>query len=378
MTQPVVRATRARLLAGAALALLLAAGTRAQDSVIVLNRERKPTPQPGVVVSETLAGVKVRNGDRERSFDSRDVQSIAYGPGSPAFELAEQALAAGDFVNAESLFARAAQDAEPPWVAAHALLRKAASAARRGSTRLPQARADVEEFLRRFPEHRLLPEALLDKAGYASEAGAAAEAEAALAQVHELARDGRVTPDWSVRAHLALADQRLDAGDGQAAAASYAAAGKAAADGSRQVADRADLQAVLATLSLAARTGSASCLLLAGDVAGARRDYTRLAADGQGDPTVEAAAANGLAECDLREPGRLKDAQLAFARVAVTAVRAPGERARALYFLGQCAVQLGEQAREPDGRQKAAAYYQDVIDRYPDTRWARLARQELP
>ncbi len=378
MTPPVAGATRARLASGAALALLLAASAGAQGAVTVLNRERKPAPQAGEVVSETLASVKVKSGGRERSFDTRDVVSIAYGRGSPAFEQGTRALADADFANAESLFAQAAQDTEPGWVAAHALLRQAEAAARRGASRLPQAQQAVQEFLRRYPDHRLLPQALLDQARYASLASDAAGVDAAAARVLQLARDGKVTPDWAVRAHLLLADLQLDAGSGKAATASYAAAEQAAAAGQQQVADRPDLLASLAELSLAARTGTASCMLAAGDASGARSYYARLAADGQGNTAIEAAAANGLAECDFRDPARLKDAQLAFARVAVTAVGVPTERARALYFLGRCAESLGGKGLEPDSRQKAAAYYQDVLDRYPGTRWARLAQQSMP
>jgi TolA-binding protein len=128
-------------------------------------------------------------------------------------------------------------------------------------------------------------------------------------------------------------------------------------------------------LALTARTGIASVMLADGDLAGARSYYQQLAADGAGNAAVQAAADNGLAECDFRDPSRLKEAQRGFAEVAISSAGVPAERARALYFLGQCAQRLGEQDREPGARQKADAYYQEVVTRYPDTRWAGLARQ---
>jgi TolA-binding protein len=361
------------------LALALASGAAAQQgSITVLNRERKPTIQPGTVVSETLTTVKIKRGEAERSYDTKDVSAISYGPGSQAFEDGLKALAANDLANAESLFAQAAGDSQPGWVAAHALLRQAEAAARRGPTRLAQAREGIEQFLKRFPEHRLLPRALLDKARYAFQAGDAATSEAAVAQVQQLAKDGKVTPDWSVRAQLALADLRLDSGDAKSASSAYAAAEQAAGPAHAALGDRPDLVPVIADLSLSARVGTASCMLAGGDLAGARAYYAKLAADGKDRVDVMAAAANGLAECDFRDTGRLKEAQLGFARTSVSAFGVPSERARALYFLGRCAEELARQNAEPDGRQKAAMYFKEVADRYPSTRWARLSQQSKP
>lgn len=377
MTAPVRPAlARAGLLLGL---LALALPARAQGTITVLNRERKPAVQSGVtVVSETLQTVKIRRGESERSYATADIADVTYGPGSQAFEAGLKALSANDLSNAESLFAQAAKDSSPGWVAAHALLRQAEASARRGSARLPQAREAIEEFLKRFPDHRLLPQALLAKARYAHLGGDAAATDAAVAQVLQLSKEGKVTPDWAVRAHLALADLRLDAGDAKAASAAYASATQAAQAAEPAFAQRPDLQATVAELALAARTGTASCMLAGGDVAGARSYYAQLATEGKGNAALEAAAANGLAECDFRDKDKLKEAQLGFAKVAVSAFAVPSERARALYFLGRCAEELGKQNAEPNGRQKAASYYQEVVDRYPNTRWARLAQEAKP
>ena len=377
MTAPVRPAlARAVLLL---VSLAFATPAFAQGRITVLNRERKPSVQSGVVIlSETLSSVKIRRGESERSYDTVDVVEVTYGPGSAAYEAGLKALAANDLSNAESLFAQAAKDATPPWVAAQALLRQAEASSRRGTARLPQAREALDEFLRRFPEHRLLPRALLDKARCAQASGDAVAADGAASQVVQLAKDGKVTPDWTVRAHLALADLRLESGDAKAAGTAYAAAAQAADAAAAAFAQRPDLQPVVAELALAARTGTASCMLAAGDVGGARSYYTQLASEGRGNAALEAAAANGLAECDFGDKARLKDAQLGFAKVAVTAFAVPGERARALYFLGRCAEELGRQDAEPNGRQKATSYYQEVIDRYPGSRWARLAQEAKP
>jgi outer membrane protein assembly factor BamD (BamD/ComL family) len=362
-------------------ALLLAAECAGAQVITVLTQDRKPSPQRGaIVVEETLDTVRyTRDGsDKVASYDTKIVVSIDYGPGSDAYERGLKALASDDLVNAESLFGAASKDSTPGWVAAHALLRQAEAAARRGADGRKVARAAIAEFLTRFKEHRLLPEALLAKAAYAGLDGASAEADEAIASVVKLAQDGRVTADWAVRAQVAAGDGKLAAGDARGAASAYTAAASAASAARGALADRSDLLQRVEDFALQARVGSASCLLADGDVAGARSFYTQLAADGQQNPAVQAAAANGLAECDFREPGKLKQAQHAFATVAVTAAGIPTERARALYFLGQCAEQLGAENREPSARPKASAYYEEVLARYPETRWARLAQASLP
>jgi TolA-binding protein len=349
--------------------------------ISVLTQDGKVSPQrDAVVVEETLSTVRYTRGGGGRvgSYDTAIVVDVDYGPGSASYERGLKALAGGDLVNAESLFGAASKDTEPGWVAAHALLRQAEAAARRGAAGRQVARDAVADFLSRFPEHRLLPEALLAKAAYAAQDGDLATVDQAVASVLALARDGKVMADWSVRAHVAAGDAKLAAGDAKGAATAYAAAESAAAAARTAVATRPDLLRRVEDLALQARVGSASCLLANGDVAGARGYYTKLAADGQDNPAVQAAAANGLAECDFREPGKLKQAQHAFAEVAVTAAGIPTERARALFFLGRCAEELGAEDREPNGRARATAYYQEVLARYPESRWARLAQESLP
>ncbi|MGQ0554195.1 MAG: tetratricopeptide repeat protein [Planctomycetota bacterium] len=351
----------------------------AQSRIDVLNRERKLTTITNVVIAEeSLDKVKVLRAGRETSYDTIDVVLIDYGPGSPAWEQARSAAAANDWVNAENLFAAAARDTTPPWVAAQALLAQADAASRRGSSGLTAAQTAIAEFLKRHANHRLLPQALLAKARFAARAGDKPAAQEATASVLDLARQGKITADWTARTHLLLGELRLGEKDTRGATEAYTAAESAVNAARPAVTARPDLADELDSLALEARVGSASCLLANGDVAGARSYYQRLAADGKTNPAVAAAAANGLAECDFREPAKLKQAQLGFARVALTATAFPTERARALYFLGKCAETLGQQNLEPDARVRAMAYWQECAQLYPETSWARLARESLP
>ncbi|MFP6757570.1 MAG: hypothetical protein VCC99_05040, partial [Alphaproteobacteria bacterium] len=127
-------------------------------------------------------------------------------------------------------------------------------------------------------------------------------------------------------------------------------------------------------LSLSARSGIGGSLLSQGQIDNARRFFEQLSRDGGNDSAIAAAAGNGLAEAGFKEDN-LKDAQLAFARIAVTGASVPTEHAKALYYLGRCADSLGMQGLEKGGRQKARDYFAEVQARYPASHWARLSLQ---
>ena len=204
------------------------------------------------------------------------------------------------------------------------------------------------------------------------------KAEAAIARVRSLVTADKLTPDWNARSHLEDGQNLLDAGKHAEARIAFAAAETAARDARFIVEDRSDLGPVLDSLALQARSGGGSALLASGDLSGARAFFDRLENDGSDDPAIRTAALNGKAEADFLDSGRLKDAQLGFARVVVLGAGVPSEHARAMYFLGRCSEALAEAGQETNGRARAHQYYKDVEQRYPGTRWARLARESLP
>ncbi|HTE05861.1 MAG TPA: hypothetical protein VK824_06675 [Planctomycetota bacterium] len=370
-------ATRLRTALLALALLATAPALAAQGRIVLLDKQRKPVAQADVtVLAETLDTVRfaARSGG-ETTRKTADVVEIDYGPGSESFQQGVRARASGDLSAAEGFFAAASRDSSPPWVAAQALLAQAQAAAARGAAGLPAALGALEEFRRRFPEHRLLPQALLDEARLSGAAGDEPRSRTARAALLALAKDGKVTPDWIARARLQEGDALLAAGDARQAARAFAEAESAAKE---RPAERPDLAAVMEPLMRAARLGTGSCLLAAGDLPAARAFWEQLARDGRDDPVTRAAAANGIAECDFREPGKLKQAQLGFARVALTAAAVPEERAHALYYLGCCAQELGKAGREPDAARRAADCFREVVARYPDSRWAVRARESLP
>lgn len=362
-------------------ALLFSAPLLAQGRVDVLNSKGQVQPLSNAFIErETLDEVAFRRGSPEGRLETRRAElvvRVVHGRGSPTWESARSAREAGELIEAATLFTAAAGEDSPPWQAPLALLELAETHAARGEAGRDEALAAVDRFLGEHAEHRELPRALLLKASLAAAAGDSAAMEGAVEQVLDLEGAGRIGPDWGVRAQLTLGNARLDAGDGRGAGDAFAQGGRLAQQALDELDGRADLRATLETLSLAARGGEGAALLADGQVAQARSFFQQLQRDGADDPAVAAAAGNGLALADFAE-GQHKQAQLGFARVAVTGAAVPDEHAKALYYLGQCAEALADAGLEKGGRQKARTYYQEVQERYPASHWGRLARQALP
>ena len=345
----------------------------------VLNNRGEVTPLAGAVISsETLDEVRYERAGsgRSESRPTRLVVAVVYGSGGAAYDDARDALARGDLTNAVNLFSAASSEKEPGWVAAHALLGLAEAQALSGRTN--EALATMDQFLADYPEHRLVGRALLQAARYASTAGDKARADADVQKVIGLVNGGKLTADWAARAQIEKGQNLLDAGDASGAGTAFTAAQGAARNGLANLGDREDLKPELERLALQARSGQGSALLAGGDLNGARTYFDNLMRDGQDDPAIRAAALNGKAEADFKDDGRLKDAQYGFARVAVLGAGSADEHAKALYYLGQCCLALGEAGEEKNGREKATQYFKDVERRYPASRWARLAREALP
>lgn len=372
-------------LLGAVSALAPAVTAQGDGRLDVLNARGEVTPlQPVLVLGETLEEVRFRRGNSSRTEtrNTDQVVNVVYGTGSDTFEAGLEALADADFVQAVNLLTAAADEGEPAWQAPVALLKLGEAQARRGQAHVADARATLDRFLSQHAEHRRLPEALLLRARYALAAGEGAAMETAAQRVAQLVDQNRAPATWKARAEIELGHARLAAGQAAEARSSYEEAQRTAERARGDLDDRADLVAELDRLALDARSGTGSALLAAGDLAGARRYFQELQADAGGDHGVEVAALNGLAQVDLEEGGgdKLKLAQAQFAKAAVLGAALDDQHAKSLYFLGRCALALAEAGRgDVNGaRAEAREYSQLVQARYPESRWARLARESLP
>lgn len=377
-----------RMLLAVALPLLIAllsSPVAAQGRIDVLNNRGEVTPLSDThLVSETLDEVRYRRGNSDRTETRRaeQVVEIVYGPGSDTYQQGLAALAARDLLQAANLLTAAADEKEPSWQAPIALLRLAEAQAARGTSHIPAARATLDRFVQQHGEHRRLPEVLIERGRLAQASGESGAMEQAVSAVKQLVGQKRAPATWSVRAQIELGHVRLAAGQAVEARGAYQAA-VSDAEGSRlDLSSRVDLLAELDRMVLDARSGTGSALLAAGDLGGARVYFQQLQKDGADDKAVQVAALNGLAQADFEEGGgdRLKSAQLGFARASVLGAGAPEQHAKALYFLGRCSLALADanRAKRAAAKNKAQHYSRIVQSRYPETRWARLARESLP
>ena len=370
-------ALRAVCAVSIAAALALPAAAQ-QGQVRYLNRDGEVKVETSAtILSETLEEVTVKRGSNNRSFKSLDVLEVVYGPGSDAYEQGLAAFEEGQWNNAVNLLARAAQESSPAWMPPVALRPQAEAESRRPDGAATALRT-LDAFVSQYDRHRRLPEALLLRARLGGAAGQPAVARADTDRVKQLAQSRAIHADWGVEAGVVLGESLLAGDDIRGAREAFTEAERGAGLAAADLADRPDLVRRVEQLALSARVGIGSCMLAGDDISGAQRYYESLLRDNQDNPAVRAAAGNGLAECDFRSGGRLKEAQLGFARVAVDGAATPEEQARALYYLGRCADELAAQNAEPDGRRKAAAYYEIVQQHFPESSWARLAAQALP
>ena len=72
----------------------------------------------------------------------------------------------------------------------------------------------------------------------------------------------------------------------------------------------------------------------------------------------------------------IRRAQLSFAKASVADAIGGEASAKANYYLGRCRVALGADKEGDNFKQRANAYFQIVVDGYPTSRWAGLAKAE--
>lgn len=142
------------LLRGAALGLLLVAPALAQggrpDQVFVEGSTRKET---GVVTQNGLGTVLVDKDGKERRVESARVERIIWGQSSAAFRDGQSDFTRGDFENAATKFATAANEDERDVIKAVARRLSGESLLRLGASDASQYQAALDEFGRYLDDY---------------------------------------------------------------------------------------------------------------------------------------------------------------------------------------------------------------------------------
>lgn len=318
-----------------------------------------------------------RSGNR-LELPGRKVREIDWGDAPESFRLGLEKLRDGDYENAVNLFkAAATESGVRGWIKVEAPFR-AAEALRawggRDPSKLREAIAQYDAALEADPKTRLRPAILYGRAlarlGLGDIDGAVADLDA----LKKEAAENGYGIEWELRAALERAQALDDAGRSDEARRAYSALEQQARVlANAQNADEREKAYALEVAGLA-RLAQGRVLIGGGKASQAESFFRRIVDDEREAEPVRAAALVGLGEA-LMAQGKLKEAQLALARVRVRYFHARDAVAHATYLLGEIAERLGR--THPQEARLAQTYYLEVAERYGDTRWARKAQEKL-
>lgn len=361
------------------LGLLFAAPLAAQASDTILRKDGARLR--GLEITEFgFATVKTKKGETASEIPGHMVVGVQWGGMPDAFGAAKAALEHGDFNGAVQLFGEAANQATRPLVKTDCefFQIKAAVAAigtDKGAAATAASRAAA--WVASNGSHWRVPEALL-LAGRAQRlAGNGAEAATTLRTLDERSTTDGFGAVWGARAKYELALALLADNKGGDARAAFQATGSAVDNAlATASADAAELR----NLKVLAKIGEGETFLVEKQYARAESFFHELEANKE--PGIAGAAYAGEGEAiflpavESKNAAGLRRAQLAFAAASVHDALSSEASAKANYYLGRCLLELGPD-RETDSRARANAYFQLVVNSYPSSRWAGLAKAAI-
>jgi tetratricopeptide (TPR) repeat protein len=332
------------------------------------------------VASETLKEVTYKQGRSDETIPAIEVRTINWGNTPDSFARAQIAVGRGDLETAANLFAEAADRGEGAafkvaarFLAVDALVKSAGAAPERART----AAQAAQQWVDANGEHRLAPNALVLLGNAQIAAGNGDAALAAFQKLEQMAMSNTLGPLWSGEAKygqaIALTAKKDFSQARQVFTAAYA-----------QV-SRLDPKAEPDALALSVRIkiGQGEAFIAQGDLRGARSFYEELNSLGARDPAFRAASLCGVGQA-LLEQGKkendanlLRQAQQKFAEVSATDLLDGETSAKALYLLGRTMLTLGSEKEGKDVSSRAIAIFRQVVQSYPNSRWAMRARKEL-
>lgn len=370
------------LLFGLCASPLAAQESSRPDKIVRLNpRTGTVTTMSGTIVANSLDQVRWSNGGREEDFASEQVLEVIWGEVPASFRDGATYMSRGDFANAANMFRMAATDGDAREVvqaAARANVAEALLAL--GATdpnQFAECITECERFLTDYPSNRQVPHVQWLKARATLLGGDLAGAATLFRAIYDAGATEPPTKGYSRRfsllAGLDAARAYLAANDTAAARELFTAlesgfAGLAAAlDGD----DHPD-RPILAGAQGEAAVGEGLCLLADGDTARAVSFFEERIADSNASPAERYTARLGLARA-LQAEGRLRGAQIQFARVAALDYTDRDRSAAALVGLADCTIQLGD----ADAAASARKWLNQVKESYGDTPAAKRAAELL-
>lgn len=336
----------------------------------------------GVEVAEfLLTGVRGKRGSDDFEVPAHQVLAIEWGGEPDAFGAGRAALERGSFADAAQLFGEAKRQSTRPIVQVDAeffMVKAAVAAIGADKSAAANAASSAQTWLSANANNWHTPEMML-LAGRAQRlAGTAGTAATTLKELDDRAAREAWGPVWSARAKLELALTLLADGKTSEARTTFQAA-SAAADNALLApsGDDADLKKLKTT----ARVGEGETYLGDKDFGKAENFFRTLANSNQ--PELVSAGRAGEGEAIFlnavasNHPENLRRAQIALAMASVKDSTSGEASAKADYYLGRCLLALGTEREGETFKQRANAYFQLVVDNYPDSPWAAAAKQAM-
>lgn len=353
----------------------------AQNRDVIIRKDTGKKQAVDKVISETYKEITYKSQSSERKIDADKIKEIIYydipGPYRAAMTYMEKA----EYENAINSFELAMEKRTArSWVKTYSLYHIARSYQMWGSkskAQLGKAITTYQDLLKRDPETRFYPEVLYNIAACYAAQGDSAKAVKAFEELGNEARNKKLGIRWEAKAKYDKAFTQLSAGKFDDAERDFRSAMTFASDQSRSVAKTGENPALvteLDQLSTMARLNQGTVMIRKNKISDARRFFNDILNNASASRAAKAGASCGLAECLLTE-GKLKEAQVEFAKSKVLYFDIPEEGAKATYFLGELCLLL--KTREPAYKKAAKGYFQEVLDVYPETSWANKARAKL-
>lgn len=363
-----------RGMAGTIFSLLLlftgAAFGQARDQIV----RKTEGPILAEVISESYDKVVYEQGGKEAEVPAQNVQDIIYSDTPDAYYTAEELRAQGDYENAIKSF-RLAQNAGEvrPWVQEYTRYQIAECHRRWGPGHYDDAIAAYQELIAQHPQTRFLAPALYGIGQSQLVTGLASAATETFDRLEREASSKRLGEVWVVRARFQKGWAELAAKQFGPARNTFASAASLIDSTLSRVQDldpasRQELE----SLQVSAKLAEGDSYLAEEQYDRAESFFKSLLGGSNGSSSIalKAGATNGIGEC-LYHKKQYEEARLEFTRANVLYRGSDEQTARSLYWLGKCV----EALQEPRWQSKQESYWNELRERYPDSRWTQELTQ---
>lgn len=353
-------------------------GLFAQSRDVIVRADTGKKLTVDQVVSETYKEVRYKSRAVEKTISADKVGEIIYHDVPQAYKNGLSFLEKGEYENAvNSLNLAMEKRGVGDWIQTYGLFNIAKAYQLWGLTSPSKFQKAVESYnkiLEVNPETRFFPEVLFGLAESYALHGDLANAVKAYDRLAQEAYDKKLGALWEARAKYEKAVAQLNGEAFDDAERDLRSAMTFAAEQAKSARNDPVLEAALNRIASLSRLNQGSVLIKKNKVSDARRFFEDILQDSTSSRDALAGASCGLGECLWTEK-KLKEAQEQFAKARVLYFDIPEEGARAAYYLGLICLELKD--KEPNYKKRAKDYFQEVIDLYPKTSWAKQARAKI-